>query len=58
MDRRLFLNRIARWTALVILAGISLLLRHKIVPGRNCSSCPEYTLCSGPENCLSEADNS
>lgn len=34
MERRVFLNKIVRWGTVVILAGITLLLRRKIVTGK------------------------
>jgi len=51
MERRVFLNKIVRWGTVVILAGITLLLRRKIVTGKDCSSCPEYVGCPGIDRC-------
>jgi len=52
MDRRDFLNKIIRWGAVGLLAGITLLLRRKIVAGKECSSCPEYAGCPGIDRCI------
>jgi len=51
MERRDFLNKVFRWGTVGLLAGITLLLRRKIVTRKDCSSCPEYAGCPGIDKC-------
>ncbi|HUS87107.1 MAG TPA: hypothetical protein VMW76_07705 [Bacteroidales bacterium] len=57
MERRIFVNKIVRWGAVIILAGITLLLGRKISTVKNCSSCPEYAACPGIDSCTTELAN-
>lgn len=54
IDRRAFVNRIVRWGVVALLAGITLLLRQRIVTTKNCSACPETASCSGVDNCITD----
>ena len=51
MERRDFINRIFRWGAVVLLAGITILLGRKTVIRRDCSGCPDYAGCPGTDSC-------
>jgi hypothetical protein len=54
IDRREFMNKIVRWGSVAIIAGITLLLRRRIVTTRDCTTCPEYASCTDVDNCITE----
>jgi len=51
MNRKMFISKLVRWSLLLFLAGLSVILGKKVVVNKDCSSCPDYASCPGVDRC-------